>query len=176
MLTNPQRVRPEDKPLADLALKTAEKCKAAVAVAWAMLPPPAHPQLLRLTRQVDALVTQLYKGKITFGEYNVRRIQLLKQMALAFASFREGPTGETAQTAVTNQVTYTALAQVDEAAALNQQVLQLYSQGRYSEAIPLAQRTLAIVEKALGPDNPDVATALNNLAESISSPRSLCRC
>ena len=31
MLTNPQRVRPEDKPLADLALKTAEKCKAAAA-------------------------------------------------------------------------------------------------------------------------------------------------
>ena len=29
MLTNPQRVRPEDKPLADLALKTAEKCNAA---------------------------------------------------------------------------------------------------------------------------------------------------
>jgi tetratricopeptide (TPR) repeat protein len=49
--------------------------------------------------------------------------------------------------------------------ALNQQVIQLYNQGRYSEAIPLAQRTLAIVEKALGPDHPNVATALNNLAD-----------
>ncbi|MEN9216312.1 MAG: tetratricopeptide repeat-containing protein, partial [Gloeomargarita sp. HHBFW_bins_162] len=33
-----------------------------------------------------------------------------------------------------------------------------------SEAIPLAQRSLAIREKALGPDHPDVATSLNNLA------------
>ena len=52
-----------------------------------------------------------------------------------------------------------------DAAALNQQVTQLYNQGRYSEAIPLAQRALAIREKAPGPDHPDVAAALNNLAE-----------
>ena len=59
-----------------------------------------------------------------------------------------------------------ALAQgLDEAATLNQQVLQLYSQGRYSEAIPLAQRALAIREKALGSDHPEVAQSLNNPAE-----------
>jgi len=53
---------------------------------------------------------------------------------------------------------HAALAQVDEAAALNQQVIQLYSQGRYSEAIPLAQRALVIVKKARQ-DHPDVASA-----------------
>ena len=37
-------------------------------------------------------------------------------------------------------------------------------QGRYAEAEPLYKRALAIQEKALGPDHPDVATALNNLA------------
>ena len=52
-----------------------------------------------------------------------------------------------------------------DAAALNQQATQLYNQGRYSEAIPLAQRALAIREKALGPDHSDVAASLNNLAE-----------
>jgi len=52
-----------------------------------------------------------------------------------------------------------------EAAALNQQVVQLYNQGRYSEAMPLAQRALAILEKALGPNHPSVAVSLNNLAE-----------
>jgi tetratricopeptide (TPR) repeat protein len=63
-------------------------------------------------------------------------------------------------------VPHAALAQgLDEATALNQQVTQLYNQGRYSEAIPLAQRVLTICEKALGPDHPDVATSLNNLAE-----------
>jgi Tetratricopeptide repeat len=53
---------------------------------------------------------------------------------------------------------------INEATALNQQVTQLYNQGRYSEAIPLAQRAIAFREKALGPDHPDVAAALNNLA------------
>src|SRR5215468_11582404 len=51
-----------------------------------------------------------------------------------------------------------------EAAALNQQVIQLYNQGRYSEAMPLAQRALAIQEKALGPNHPSVANLLSNLA------------
>jgi tetratricopeptide (TPR) repeat protein len=39
------------------------------------------------------------------------------------------------------------------------------AQGRYAEAEPLYQRSLAIDEKALGPDHPSVATSLNNLAE-----------
>ena len=55
--------------------------------------------------------------------------------------------------------------ELDEAALLNQRILQLDNQGRYSEAIPLAQRALMIWEKALSPDHPNVATALNNLAE-----------
>ena len=38
------------------------------------------------------------------------------------------------------------------------------AQGNYAEAAPLLQRSLAIREKALGPEHPDVATSLNNLA------------
>ena len=42
---------------------------------------------------------------------------------------------------------------------------ELYrNQGRYADAEPLYKRSLAIYEKALGPDHPDVATSLNNLA------------
>src|SRR5262249_49139824 len=37
-------------------------------------------------------------------------------------------------------------------------------QGRYAEAEPLLERGLAIREKALGPEHPDVGTSLNNLA------------
>ena len=37
-------------------------------------------------------------------------------------------------------------------------------QGKYTEAEPFIQRALAITEKALGPEHPDVATSLNNLA------------
>ena len=39
-----------------------------------------------------------------------------------------------------------------------------YKQDRYSEAEPLNKRSLAIREKALGPDHPAVGTSLNNLA------------
>jgi CHAT domain-containing protein len=51
-----------------------------------------------------------------------------------------------------------------EAERLNQQFLQLYNQGKYEEAIPFAQSALAIREKVLGKDHPDVAQSLSNLA------------
>jgi tetratricopeptide repeat protein len=54
---------------------------------------------------------------------------------------------------------------VVDANALTQQGIELEKQGRYSEAIPLAQRALALYEKALDHDDPRVATALGNLAE-----------
>ena len=69
-------------------------------------------------------------------------------------------------------VPHAALAQEpNEAATLTQQIIQLYKQGRYSEAIPLAQRALTIREKALGPNHPEVAVALNNLAELYRAPK-----
>ena len=36
--------------------------------------------------------------------------------------------------------------------------------GDYAKAEPLYQRALKISEKALGPEHPDTATSLNNLA------------
>jgi CHAT domain-containing protein/Tfp pilus assembly protein PilF len=53
---------------------------------------------------------------------------------------------------------------VDEANRLNQQAIQFYQQGRYADAEPLFKQSLAIREKALGPDHPDVALSLHNLA------------
>jgi CHAT domain-containing protein/Tfp pilus assembly protein PilF len=57
-----------------------------------------------------------------------------------------------------------AIAQQDEAAALNERVVELSGAGKFSEAIPLARRALEINEKALGLDHPDVAASLNGLA------------
>src|SRR5262245_19538241 len=51
-----------------------------------------------------------------------------------------------------------------EAQRLNAEVERLYKQGKYGEALPLAERALSLEEQILGPDHPDVATALNNLA------------
>ncbi len=42
--------------------------------------------------------------------------------------------------------------------------LFMYSQGRYGQAEPLYKRTLAIWEKAFGPDHPKVAISLENYA------------
>jgi CHAT domain-containing protein/Tfp pilus assembly protein PilF len=57
-----------------------------------------------------------------------------------------------------------AIAQQDEATALDKRVGELYQTGKFSEAIPLAQRALAIHENARGPAHPDVAKSLNALA------------
>lgn len=52
----------------------------------------------------------------------------------------------------------------EESKQLNGQVIQLYRAGRYDEAVPLAERALAISEKTLGAEHPVIATLLNNLA------------
>ncbi len=53
---------------------------------------------------------------------------------------------------------------LQKAKELYQEATRLYQQGQYAEAIPAAERVVAICEKALGPDHPLTALALNNLA------------
>ena len=55
-------------------------------------------------------------------------------------------------------------AELEEAKRLSEQAVQLYQQGQYAAAIPLAERALAIREKVLGEEHPHVAQSLNNLA------------
>lgn len=43
------------------------------------------------------------------------------------------------------------------------------AQGKYADAEPLYQRLLAIAEKALGPEHPDFATHVSDLAEVLKS-------
>ena len=52
-----------------------------------------------------------------------------------------------------------------EAYNLNEEASDLHSAGKYAEALPLYKRALAIREKTLGPEHPEVALSLNNLAE-----------
>ncbi|AKG24363.1 tetratricopeptide repeat family protein [Calothrix sp. 336/3] len=69
-------------------------------------------------------------------------------------------TGQTQQPLSTQQ-----LAELAEVERLYKQGIPLYQQGRYSEAIPLAKKALAIREKVLGREHPDVAATLNHVAE-----------
>ncbi len=47
---------------------------------------------------------------------------------------------------------------------LKAQVGRLYQEGRYADAVPLAARAVELGEELLGPEHPDVARSLNNLA------------
>ncbi len=54
--------------------------------------------------------------------------------------------------------------ELEEAARLTKDVERLSKEGKYDEALALAERVLAIRQKALGPDHPDVAILLHNFA------------
>ena len=55
--------------------------------------------------------------------------------------------------------------QLAKAERLNGQVVQLFSTGSYSQAIPIAEQVLEIWEAELGPQHADVALGLANLGE-----------
>lgn len=71
---------------------------------------------------------------------------------------------------------HTAHAQIDglaQADRIEEEVVELYKEGRYVEAIPKAREVLALRELTLGPIHADVATSLSNLAllhERIGDP------
>jgi hypothetical protein len=85
MLTNSDRLRPEDKHLADLAIKTVERCRAAFAPAYAMLPAPVNALVPGAYLRQNALIAEFYVGKITFGELNIG-LSLIKGELLAALS------------------------------------------------------------------------------------------
>jgi hypothetical protein len=76
MLTNSERVRPKDKPLADVAIKANQKCRQAYSAAFALLPSQTNNLMDGLYRSQDALIAELYVGKITFGEFNIQMDRL----------------------------------------------------------------------------------------------------
>ena len=53
----------------------------------------------------------------------------------------------------------------DEFNLLNQQVQTLFTQGKYQQAIPLAQKAVEIAKRVYGPEHAGTATSLNNLGE-----------
>ena len=57
-----------------------------------------------------------------------------------------------------------APAEDDFPAQLNRRVVELYQQGKYKEAIPLAEELVTLRKHAKGDEDPDTARSLNNLA------------
>ena len=52
----------------------------------------------------------------------------------------------------------------DEFNSLNRQVQTLFNQGKYQEAIPLAEKAVQLAKRVYGPEQPNTATSLDNLA------------
>ena len=47
---------------------------------------------------------------------------------------------------------------------LNDEVKELYRTGQYARAVVVGKKALKVAEEIVGPDHPDVAASLNNLA------------
>ena len=85
MLKNKEKLHSKDKPLADLAIKTVEKCRSAYAPVYNMLPEQVNAFIKGTEQRQDALIAELYNGKITFGDYNVEMNRLRGKFAEALS-------------------------------------------------------------------------------------------
>jgi CHAT domain-containing protein/tetratricopeptide (TPR) repeat protein len=63
--------------------------------------------------------------------------------------------------------------QGEDSNVLNSRIIKLYQDGKYAEAIPLARHALAIDERSFGPNHPNVAVCLNNLAQLLQATNRL---
>ncbi|WP_437902736.1 tetratricopeptide repeat protein [Sorangium sp. So ce327] len=89
------------------------------------------------------------------------------QFATAIVVAQPGVTAQ-AQTP-TQEAATAAQGPLEEAERLNRRAVELHKAGRYDEAIPLARRALDLRENALGPEHPDVAITLHNLAALLKA-------
>jgi uncharacterized caspase-like protein len=85
MLKNTEKLKLKDKPVADLAIKALEKCRAAYVDAYESLPPQVTAMIHGIDRRQDANIAELYAGKITFGEFNVATNRLRGDVSLALS-------------------------------------------------------------------------------------------
>ena len=69
------------------------------------------------------------------------------------------------QVGILERLTADQREQLADADARNTRFIRFYREGNYAAAIKLAGETLSVREKILGPEHPDTATSLNNLAE-----------
>src|SRR5688572_15544869 len=94
-------------------------------------------------------------------------------ISTAFAQSSPGATPQPPTTAQSeaHPLTSQQVAELREALRLSAEVVKLYNERKYDEALPLAKTALEIRERVLGPDGREVAVALLNLAELYRAKR-----
>jgi Caspase domain len=89
MLKNSERLRPKDRPLAELAIKAVEQCRKVYAPVFALLPTQVNAMMQGIQRRQDAIIAELYSGKITFGQYNIKANEMIGEFAKTIAGFSQ---------------------------------------------------------------------------------------
>jgi hypothetical protein len=102
MLTNSERVRPKDRPLADQAIKTVEKCRQAYSIPFSAFAPHIIKLIDGIYRNQDALIAELYVGKITYGEFNTKMDRLTGDYIRAVSGIPYSQTSHPSQTEAKN--------------------------------------------------------------------------
>ena len=112
---------------------------------YAILPAQVNTLILGFQQRQDAVIAELYAGKITFGEYNVNMNRIAGEVAAQW---------------------------LFEASELNKRAIEFDNAGRYSDAEPLYKQSLAMREEVLGTDDPYVAEFAEQSCFSIRRARS----
>ena len=132
------------------------------------LPPDVASEVQGIERQVDAV----FKGGKARSSEELQSLIRAAERAVLLRTQYQGKTWwETinAQQRSENLRRWANISAEDRAAwvqsfSLTRQAKKLYRLGKHQEAQPLYERVIAIREKVLGPDHPDTATSLSNLA------------
>jgi hypothetical protein len=88
MLKNNEKLKVKDRQIADLAVKALEKCRSAYADVYSLLPPQVSAMLHGVERQQDAIIAEIYRGKLTFGEFNIAMNRLNGELSSALSGIQ----------------------------------------------------------------------------------------
>ena len=94
MLKNPERLKKSERPMADRAISTLEKCRKAWEPVYALLPPAASQRISADQRLQDAKIAELYNGKISFGEFNVATNTAISDFVKTFSGVSLPPAAD----------------------------------------------------------------------------------
>ena len=97
-------------------------------------------------------------------ERNIMKLHLLQKLCSLIACVYLASSGHCQEKDKEKPLTGQQKADLERALTLSKQVNNLYSQGKYAEATPLALEALKIRRETLGNKHPSTATSINNLA------------
>jgi uncharacterized caspase-like protein len=95
MLKSTEKLDRKDRPIADLAIETVERCRKAYEPVYAMLPPKVKIGIEGIQRSQDAKIAELYSGRITFGEFNVAMSRMTADAVTLFSGILQPVPNET---------------------------------------------------------------------------------